>query len=128
MSRVYTPDELPQHVVLVGPEGEVSVTDESLVVKGTFVPENPETYLGSTVLPRHSSSFLSSRPASTQGVIAVSLARREGLYVRITGVDEQGAIQTLGECSALLDLSQVSSVQSDLKYEMSLSFCRQFSI
>ena len=107
---MYTPDELPQHVILVGPEGEISVTDEALAEKAKFLPENAETYLGSTVLPRHSSSFLASRPTSTQGVIVVSLARREGLHARITGVDEHGAIQTLGECPVSLDSSQVSQV------------------
>ncbi|KAH8096702.1 hypothetical protein BXZ70DRAFT_331420 [Cristinia sonorae] len=106
VSRMYVPDELPEHVILVGPGSEVTVMDESLSTKSTRLPEDTETLLGCSVLPRRTTSFVL---PSTEGSVIVTVGRRardKSVLARILAVDAQGGSVVLGECPIVLEPSE----------------------
>ena len=105
--HVYAPDELPEHVVFVGPGAEITVENENLVIENSQTPDEAGALLGCTLLSRRPSPFVPGRLAPSQGCIVVTVIRRLGLHVRVVAIDERGVIHSLGECPVPLELHQV---------------------
>ncbi|TCD63478.1 hypothetical protein EIP91_005360 [Steccherinum ochraceum] len=106
VSRVYAPDELASHVLLVGPGSEVTLAGEDLVVKNTSKPDDEESLLGSTVMSRQACSFVHDEAAPLRSVLVTIGQKGSSVRVRVIGVEGSGDHHVLGSSTASIPAAQ----------------------
>ncbi|KAI0082514.1 hypothetical protein K474DRAFT_527095 [Panus rudis PR-1116 ss-1] len=111
---IHAPACLPEHILLIGSGGQVSLLDCDLTLVREQGNEDSETLITSFVLPRKSCTFVPSRTAPSHGaIIALFTGKSNGeLHARIVSVSPDGSAVVLGTCllpelkrSSILDLS-----------------------
>ncbi len=100
MSQIFVSDEFPEHVLLVGEKGEMTVADMDLNVQHSHQPSQENGFtLKSFAFSRASSHFVPQRAAPKQGAVLVSIIRTAdgALRVQILAVGDDQGIVTLGD-------------------------------
>ncbi|KAI0939855.1 hypothetical protein AcV5_001129 [Taiwanofungus camphoratus] len=107
IAHIYVPEELPDHVLLTGVNGDLSVADMQLNVQGSSSPveaDRETSLLKHILFPRRMCSFAPSRTAPSQGVISVSfLQNNSKLRISVIAVDQEGGTHPLGSYPINLD-------------------------
>ncbi|KAL6309768.1 hypothetical protein BKA93DRAFT_850203 [Sparassis latifolia] len=101
--HIYASDDLPDHVLLVGPRGELTVADTQLAVHGSSTPSGSSE--GATVLLkvifflRTACTFVPSRTAASRGIVSVTFLRdQDSIRVLVRVVDPEGTVHSAGDC------------------------------
>lgn len=92
-----TPDELTDSVVLIGPNGETTVTDEELAVLHSHTFEGDAEFINAFVFDRSQATFVPKRWPLKEGAVIVHFVKTsESPRLRVIGVDSNG-IKTVAD-------------------------------
>ncbi|KAH9938085.1 uncharacterized protein B0H18DRAFT_1112274 [Fomitopsis serialis] len=113
ITHIYAPKDLPDHLLLVGLGGEITVTDSVLNVQASSPTseEDDTVLLRHFVLPRQSSTFVPTQTSPSSGVVSISALRRNtDVLLHISLVDAEGRIHSLGSCVTPVEETDIADV------------------
>ncbi|KAH9855045.1 hypothetical protein C2E23DRAFT_867127 [Lenzites betulinus] len=113
VSHIYAPEYLPDHEVLVGPHGQLTVVDAELRTQHTFTPQIQQTsnLLKHFLFHSPTCSFLPPHSLSSSSAISVSFLRSGDVTrVSVVSVTEDGSLSSLGECSLPVDETDIADI------------------
>ncbi|CAL1700237.1 unnamed protein product [Somion occarium] len=98
IAALYAHESLPDYVLLVGDQGQVTLTDLDLNVKASHQPVNEgETLVNAFIFSRDSCSFAPTRTCSRQGAVLVLVSTQgENLIIQSLSLDPDGVVIPLG--------------------------------
>ena len=123
--RLAVPDELPENVILVGLNGQTTVTDQVLTVQHSHTFEGDSEYMNTFFFGHSQATFVPNRRSLKEGVVVVSLVKtRESLRLHIIGVERKG-IKVLADlalpaklvstfCPLMILLAFIDSLQKNV--------------
>ena len=97
VTQLAVPGELPANVILLGHNGEITVTDDDLNVQHSQTFEDASEVQKTFVFDRSQATFVPKRTSLKEGAVVVSLVKAAGSsLLRIIGIDANG-IKVLAE-------------------------------
>lgn len=105
ISKLYLPDDLPSRVVVLSPNGDMSIIDSELDFKSTLQTSDlKRVLLKSFIFSYKACSFLSHKVSITHGSVIISLfALDDSIHVEVVLISEDDAIVRLGNCQLPFD-------------------------
>ncbi|EPS98734.1 hypothetical protein FOMPIDRAFT_1164819 [Fomitopsis schrenkii] len=122
ITHICAPEDLPEYLLLVGPNGRITITDAELTVYSSIDAESEEAIIvRHFVFPLHACGFISSQLG---GVVSISVLKRgTNVIIAVSTVNTGGQIQSLGRCTIpeKLDIADASISSSGCLTVMSRS-------
>ncbi|KZT66048.1 hypothetical protein DAEQUDRAFT_813894 [Daedalea quercina L-15889] len=112
ITHIYAPEGLPDHLLLVGSGGQITVIDAELNIQASSSASQPDDTvpLRHFIFPRRTCAFLPTQTLPS-GVVSVSvLQQNSNALVSISAVDTQGHAHSLGSCTIPLGEADVVDV------------------